>query len=452
MPALFFDCSSGISGDMTVAALLDLGVSPDAFAAELEKLGLSPEFHTHVSQQSRQMIAGTKFDVHLTFDPSSPSDHSGHAHHTHSRNEDGHSHSEPHSHADSHQHTHSDGDHSHGRSYREIRELIEASPLSDRVRRDSLAVFHRIAVAEGRIHGCAPEDVGFHEVGAVDSIVDIVGSCICLELLGNPEIYCSHLFDGIGSIQCAHGTFPLPAPATLEILKGIPLRQIDEPMEFITPTGAALMAEFSRGFGPLPLMQIEKIGYGLGTRDTSPRPNVLRVVMGTTLTEGADPESETITEIVTNIDDTTPEIAGTFPATLLELGALDAFLTPVQMKKNRPGLQLTVLTEKSDADRIAAWILTHTSTFGVRIHDCRRMTLERKLERVATAFGDVLVKFGYLNGRCVRASPEFESFAAAARDHGVPIEQVYHAALHAGAQVRNSQGSRGPEQFTSVDT
>ena len=201
------------------------------------------------------------------------------------------------------------------------------------------------------------------------------------------------------------------------------------------------MAEFSRGFGPLPLMQIDKIGYGLGTRDTSPRPNVLRVILGITLAEGVNPQSETITEVVTNIDDTTPEIAGTFPAALLELGALDAFLTPVQMKKNRPGLQLTVLCEKPDADRIATWLLTHTSTFGVRIHDCRRVKLDRKLEPVTTAYGDVLVKFGYLNGRCVRASPEFESFAAAARNHGVPIEQVYHAALHAGAQICSSQGS-----------
>jgi len=432
MPALFFDCSSGISGDMTVAALFDLGVNRAAFAAELEKLGLSSEFHTHISQQSRQMIAGTKFDVHLTLDPSG---HGGHEHHSHTHGEHGHSHSHSHSH---HYHPHSDSDHSHGRSYREIRELIGASPLSERVRRDSLAVFYRIAIAEGRIHDCAPDDVGFHEVGAVDSIVDIVGACISLELLGNPEIYCSHLFDGTGTIQCAHGTFPLPAPATLEILKGIPLRQIDEPMEFITPTGAALMAEFSRGFGPMPLMQVEKIGYGLGTRDTSQRPNVLRVIMGITLAEGANPESETITEIVTNIDDTTPEIAGTFPAALLEQGALDAFLTPVQMKKNRPGLQLTVLCEKPDVDRIAIWLLTHTSTFGVRIHDCRRVKLDRKLEPVTTAYGDVLVKFGYLNGRCVRASPEFESFAAAARDHRVPIEQVYHAALHAGAQVCSS--------------
>jgi uncharacterized protein (TIGR00299 family) protein len=419
MPALFFDCSSGISGDMTVASLVDLGVDLNALDAELAKLGLANEFHWHASIQSRQMITGTKFDVHVS---------AGATHHDHHHHE-GHSHSHDHDH---------DHDHPHGRSYREIRQLIESAGLSEFVRDRSIAVFHRIAVAEGRIHGCPPEDVGFHEVGAVDSIVDIVAACICLDLLGQPSIHASYLFDGTGSIHCAHGTFPIPAPATMEILKGIPIRQIDEPMEFITPTGAALLAEFCAGFGSMPLMQIEKIGYGLGTRDTSPRPNVLRALFGglVTASTGASIAPDEVVEIVTNIDDTTPEISATFPSELLALGALDAFLTPVQMKKNRPGIQLTVLCEKADADAMATWTLTHTSSFGVRMHHCQRLKLDRKVIPVSTAYGDVLVKFGYLGGQCLQASPEFESYAQAARLHGVPIKEVYESALHAASAYR----------------
>jgi len=413
MPALFFDCSSGISGDMTVASLIDLGVDLDAFDGELAKLGLADEFHWHASTQSRQMITGTKFDVHI----SAGAEHHHHHHH------DGHAHSH---------------DHAHGRTYREIRQLIESSNLSDFVRERSISVFHRIAVAEGRIHGCSPEDVGFHEVGAVDSIVDIVGACICLDLLGQPHVQASHLFDGTGSIHCAHGIFPIPAPATLEILKGIPIRQIDEPLEFITPTGAALLAEFCVGYGPMPTMQIAKIGYGLGTRDTAPRPNVLRVLFGTLVSADAAAHSnaDEVVEIVTNIDDSIPEVSATLPSDLLALGALEAFLTPVQMKKNRPGIQLTVLCEKSDADAMARWILTHTTSFGVRMHPCRRVKLDRKIAPVPTAYGDILVKFGYLDGKCLQASPEFESYAEAARSIGVPIKDVYAAALHAGMEYR----------------
>lgn len=411
MPALFFDCSSGISGDMTVAALLDLGIDREAFLKELAKLGLNAEFHIHISQQSRQMITGTKFDVHVS--------HSGEHHHHH---DDAHGHSHSHSHA-------------HGRSHREIRELIQKTSLSDYVRSKSLAVFHRIAVAEGRIHGCPADDVEFHEVGAVDSIVDIVGACIAFDLLGQPAVYSSHLFDGTGTIQCAHGAFPLPAPATLEILKNIPIRQIDESMEFLTPTGAALIAEFSAGFGPMPLMRVERIGYGLGTRDTAPRPNVLRISLGQLVQE--TPTADTIIEIVTNLDDVTPEIAATFPSTLLELGALDAFMTPVQMKKNRPGVQLTVLSTRQDAERLSDWMLAHTNTFGVRMHECRRMILDREIRTVSTPFGEILVKLGYRHGHCIHASPEFESYAAAAQEHGAPLQEVYVAALHAASSFVN---------------
>ncbi len=391
---------------MTVGALLDLGVDATALAAEFSKLGLDEEFHTHIAKGERQMITGTKFDVHVT---ASAGNHS-------------------HSHSHNHGHDHS---HTHGRSYREIRALIADSELSDFVRERSNAVFHRIAVAEGKIHGCPPEDVGFHEVGAIDSIVDIVGACICLDLLGRPQVYCSNLFDGTGTIDCAHGKFPIPAPATLEILHGIPFRQIDEAMEFITPTGAAIAAEFAREFGPMPLMRVTRTGYGLGTRDTCPRPNVLRALLGELVTD--DQTSDVVIQIETNIDDTTPEVAATFPAALLAEGALEAFLTPVQMKKNRPGFQLTVLCEPDLEPKLSRWILTHTSAFGVRMHECRRRKLAREIVTVQTSYGEISIKLGYLDGHCVQASPEFESYSNAATAHGVPVWEVYLEALRAAA-------------------
>lgn len=404
---------------MTVGALLDLGVDAAALATELSKLGLDAEFHTHIASAARQMITGTKFDVHVM---ASADTHS----HSHSHNhEQGHGHSHTHPHSDTH---------THGRSYREIRELIAASGLSDFVRERSISVFHRIAVAEGKIHGCPPEDVGFHEVGAIDSIVDIVGACICLDLLGRPEVYCSNLFDGTGTIDCAHGKFPIPAPATLEILRGIPFRQIDEEMEFITPTGAALAAEFAREFGPMPLMRVSRTGYGLGTRDTCPRPNVLRALLGELVTD--DQTSDVVVQIETNIDDTTPEVAATFPAALLAEGALEAFLTPVQMKKNRPGFQLTVLCEVDLEQRLTRWILTHTSAFGVRMHKCRRQKLAREIVSVQTAYGEISVKLGHLAGQCVQASPEFESYSNAAAAHGVPVQEAYLEALRAAATFK----------------
>ncbi len=279
MRTLFLDCFAGISGDMSVAALLDLGLSPQALEAELAKLGLTSEYHLRVQRAARQNIAGTKFDVLTTQQPSSSPFALRHSHHQ------------------------------HGRSHAQIRDLINATDLAPPVKKRALATFQRVAVAEGKIHGMPSDDVHFHEVGAIDSIVDIVAFCIGVHLLEIERILVSSLFEGTGFITCAHGRFPLPAPATLEILAGIPLTQIDEPLEFITPTGAAIVAEFGESFGPMPSLRIERIGYGLGTRDTSPRPNVLRAVLAesaTTSTTAA--ETDTITQIETNLDDCTAEL------------------------------------------------------------------------------------------------------------------------------------------------
>jgi uncharacterized protein (TIGR00299 family) protein len=415
MRTLFLDCFSGISGDMAVGALCDLGVDQNLLASELANLGLGAEFHLHFSRQTRCQIEGVKFDVHLH-------------EHAHGR-EPAHEHAGAPQHEHAHGPSHHHGPHTHGRSFRDIRALIDASALSPFVKTRAVAVFHRIAVAEGKIHGMPPAEVHFHEVGAVDSIVDIVAFCVALEALGTPRVLASPLFEGTGFIRCAHGTFPLPAPATLEILAGIPLRQINEPMEFITPTGAALLAEFAEGFGPMPALAVERIGYGVGTRDTPHRPNILRAVLGET---AADAGIDTVTEIETNLDDLSPELLAAATEKLLAAGALDVFVAPIQMKKGRPAFRLTVLTEPARAEEFARMILRETSAFGVRMHDCRRLKLRREHTTVETEFGPISLKLGWLGADLVQAAPEFESCRQAAARAGVPVRAVYLAAQAAG--------------------
>jgi len=409
MRTLFLDCFSGISGDMAVGALCDLGVDRNLLEGELARLGLGDEFHLHFARQTRCQIDGVKFDVHLH----------GHTH----EHEPAHEHAVAHHH--SHEPSHHDEPHAHGRSFADIHALIDACDLSPFVKARALAVFQRIAVAEGKIHGMPPAEVHFHEVGAVDSIVDIVAFCVAFEALGAPRVLASALFEGTGHIHCAHGYFPLPAPATLEILAGIPLRQIDEPMEFITPTGAALLAEFAEGFGPMPALAVERIGYGVGTRDTPHRPNILRAVLGETSTEAA---SDIVTEIETNLDDLSPELLAAATEKLFAAGALDVFVAPIQMKKNRPAFRLTVLTEPARADEFARMILRETSAFGVRMHDCRRLKLRREITPLETPFGAVEIKRGWLGEELVQAAPEFESCRRVAEATGATVREVHLAA------------------------
>jgi uncharacterized protein (DUF111 family) len=326
MKVLFLDCASGISGDMAVGALVDLGVKPSTLEWELSKLALG-DFHMHFEREQRKGVEGIKFGIHEGATHSHEHDeHEHHAHgehdcghehhehgghsHTHEHSHEGHTHEREHSHeghAHEHEHGpdcghahHEHGDHSHAhehpheehshshehhhdehcRSHRDIREMIEHSELSEFVKQRALAIFRRIAEAEGKIHGQSVDDVHFHEVGALDSIADIICACVGIEALGVEKVFVSALHEGHGWIDCAHGRFPVPAPATLEILKGIPIGQIDEPHEMITPTGAAIAAEFAAGFGLMPTMSISRIGYGLGSRDLATRPNVLRAVLG----------------------------------------------------------------------------------------------------------------------------------------------------------------------------
>ncbi|HVY71058.1 MAG TPA: nickel pincer cofactor biosynthesis protein LarC [Verrucomicrobiae bacterium] len=491
MKTLYLDIFSGISGDMFIGALLDLGVDFQQLERELAKLGLDG-YHLHQGRKQKGSIEGVKFDVHLEHEHHQEQAHddarsqphgdhhhaeeddhdyhhapaeSGHQHegeshshspghgdhthtHTHSHHHGEVEHSHPHEHAhgheEDHHHEHSheghpchEHEHEHGRNFAGIKALIHKSALSDWVKQRAIAVFHRVAVAEGKIHGLPPDEVHFHEVGAVDSIVDIVGACIGLELLGKPRVLAAPVVEGTGWVKCAHGRFPVPTAATLEILgaRGVPLTQCEEPHELVTPTGAALLAEFAESFGPMRGLVASRIGYGLGTRDNRTRPNVVRAVLGTTTEEATTPgndwETDTIAVLETNLDDINAEILGNFVERALEQGALDVFHTPVQMKKNRPAVLLTVLCPATEADRFTELMLRETSAFGVRRHLTERRKLRRQFTKAKTTFGEVTIKQGLLNGRVVQAAPEYESCKEAARATGAPLKDVYAAALAA---------------------
>jgi uncharacterized protein (TIGR00299 family) protein len=439
---LYLDIFSGISGDMLLGALIDLGLDFHQLERELEKLRLDG-YHLHATRGQKASIEGVKFNVHLAHEHAHSHEHhepAGHAH-SHSHTHEHHHHHEhhheegdhDHHHEHKHEHKSHEHDHKHGRNFAEIKELISRSALSDWVKQKSIAVFQRIAVAEGKIHGLPPEKVHFHEVGAVDSIIDIVGACVGLELMGKPRVLAGAVVEGTGWINCAHGRFPIPAPATLAILgaRGIPLSQCDEPHELVTPTGAALLAEFVESFGPMQNLVAEKIGFGLGTRDNKTRPNVLRAILGEAAaakTALHDWQTDTVAVLEANLDDINPELLGHFVDHALVAGALDVFHTAIQMKKNRPGVLLTLLCAEGDADKFTEMLLRETTTFGVRRHNSERRKLIREFASVQTSYGEVKVKLGKLDGKIIQAAPEFESCKTLAERAKVPLKQVYAAA------------------------
>jgi uncharacterized protein (TIGR00299 family) protein len=428
MKILYLDLFSGIAGDMFIAALLDLGVDAHRLERELKKLKLDG-YHLHISRQQKSAIAGVKFDVHVAHEHAH-----GHGHH--------------HEHDQRPDHSQDDS-----RDFSEIKRLISRSKLSAWVKQKSIAVFRRIAEAEGKIHGLPPDEVHFHEVGAVDSIVDIVGAAIALEMLGKPRVFASTVIEGTGWIDCAHGRFPVPAPATLAILgaRGVGITQCDEPHELVTPTGAALLAEFVESFGAMENLVAERIGFGLGARENKTRPNVLRAILGTPSKVQSpkskvvatrrhssllDWETDRIAVLETNLDDCTGEILGSFFETALAAGALDVFHTPIQMKKNRPGVLLTVLCAETDADKFSELMLRETTAFGVRKTIAERRKLRREFAGVKTVFGEVTVKIGWLDGKVVQAAPEFESAKKLAAQKGVPVKQIYQAAVQAAKNLK----------------
>lgn len=466
MKTLYLDIFSGISGDMFLGAMIDLGVDAHELERELAKLRLHG-YHLHMGRRQKANIQGVKFDVHLEDDHHHHEhdehhdnhDHHHEHHHGHGSDHDHehahehshghhHDHDEPdHAHDSAHQHDHDheshDGhghphDHAESRDFRTIQGLIAQSALSEWVKEKSISVFRRIAVAEGKIHGHPPEKVHFHEVGALDSIVDIVGTCIALEILGQPRVLAAPVVEGTGWVNCAHGRFPVPTAATLEILgaRGVPVTQCEEPHELVTPTGAALLAEFVEAFGPMQGLVATKVGYGLGSRENDTRPNILRAI----LTESPaavgpkptnDWQMDTITVLETNLDDCTAEILGHCVQQALDAGALDVFHTPIQMKKNRPGVLLSVLCANADADKLTELLLRETSAFGVRRYPAERRKLQREMTEVKTPYGRVAVKLGKLNGQVLQAAPEFESCKQVAAEARVSLKQVYDAARRA---------------------
>ncbi len=384
MKIAYFDCFAGISGDMTLGALIGAGADRDRLRDGLAALGVGG-YRLEVGRRIAGYIEAT--DVRVILD-------------------------EPH--------------HGHHRQLKEILETIRGAPLSDPVKQTSERIFRRLAAAEGLVHGRPPEEVHFHEVGAVDAIVDIVGTAICLEMLGSPKVVSSPMPTFHGYVKGSHGIFPLPAPATAEILRGVPWRKLDIEGELVTPTGAAIIAEIASGFGPLPAMTIESIGYGAGKSDFG-IPNALRVIIGEE--SAASPGSGCITVIETNIDDLNPQFYETAMERLFAAGALDVYMSPIQMKKNRPGTLLSVICDSELAESIAAVVLAETSTFGIRISRWERICLDRRWEEVVTEFGAVRIKIGQRNGSEIQASPEYEDCKRAATEHGVAIRRVYESAL-----------------------
>jgi len=428
MKTLYLDIFSGISGDMFLGAMVDLGVDVTTLKQEIAKLGVEG-YHITTARRQKSNIEGVKFDVHLVDEDADSGDKAAHDH------DYSHSHGHDHSHSHGHEHSHGAGqshEHDKNRNYTQIKKLISESHLSAWVKQKAIAVFHRVAVAEGKVHGMKPEEVHFHEVGAVDSIVDIVGACIALELLGKPRVFAANVVEGTGWVNCAHGRFPVPTTATLEILgaRGIAVTQCEEPHELVTPTGAALLAEFVEQFGLMQNLVATRIGYGLGTRDNQTRPNVLRAVLGSASETASahDWETDTIAVLETNLDDIPAEVLGNFVEKALAAGVLDVFHTSIQMKKNRPGVLLTVLCAREEADRFSHLILTETSAFGVRRSLVERRKLQRESITVTTPYGPVEVKVGRLDGKPIQRAPEYETCKRLAYAANVPVKEIITAA------------------------
>ncbi|MBS4197199.1 nickel pincer cofactor biosynthesis protein LarC [Lederbergia citri] len=441
MKALYIDCFSGISGDMMVGALIDAGASPEKIESELKKLNVSG-YEIKCSRVMKEGISSIKFDVILDeehthgHDHHHNHDHSHHKHHHHGHNHDhGHHH---HNHDHSHQEHHHGHDHSHDEyhhhqhsRYADIVKLIDESELSPKVKERSKQIFAPIAKSESKIHNMSIEDVHFHEVGAVDSIVDIVATAIALEELEIEKIITSYVPLGSGKIRISHGVYPVPAPATLDMMKNVPIAPTDLPYELTTPTGAGIIVSQSDSYGTLPAMKISSIGYGAGTRNIPGRPNVLRVIVGELLEENEQivGKKETITVIECHMDDMTGEAFGYVMEKLLEEGALDVYYTPIFMKKNRPGTLVTVLAPENREANLTEILFKETTTLGVRKNKWSRSILDRKITEAETAFGPIKIKQALKKGQVIRAVPEYEDVKKVASEHGVSFQEVYNAAL-----------------------
>ena len=383
----YFDCFSGISGNMTLGALIDLGVSPRWLDETLREEVPLDGFSLQVTRVEKHGIVARHAEVRIT-------------------------------------------DQTSRRNYSAIRDLIRESRLAEAVKARSLDIFKRLAVAEAAIHGCSVEEVHFHEVGGQDALVDIIGTALCLERLGIRRVISSKIPTGSGFVSAGHGRLPLPAPATLEILKEVPIYGTEIRRELVTPTGAAIIASLAESFEPLPELKVRNIGYGAGTANLEERPNLLRIICG-------DPEQvgdeELLVVIETNIDDMNPEIFGYLMDRLFEKGALDVYWIPIHMKKNRPGVMVQALCPPKARDALIRRLLSETTTTGVRHRKVRRRTLPRELISLETPYGRIPVKRIALADGTHRIVPEYEECRKIARERDIPIGQVYETIIRSAA-------------------
>ncbi len=395
MKVLYYDCFCGISGDMNLGALIDLGVPKEYLIDELQKLNMEKEFKLEIRKGEKCGITGVKVDVILENEHKHEHKHHGHSH--------GHEH--------------------HHRTFADVKKIISNSNLSDSVKKISIDIFFEVAIAEAKVHGKTIDEVHFHEVGAVDSIVDIVGAGICLDYLKVDKVYASSVQVGGGFVKCAHGVMPVPAPATAEILKDVPTKSGLVEFETTTPTGAGILKASVSKYTDNLEIAIEKIGYGLGTRDLEV-PNILRAYIGTAR-ENAMTRKERQFILETNIDDMNSELFNFTEKLLFENGALDVYKTPIIMKKGRPAVKLSVLFDGLNRAQIQDVIFKNTTVAGVREYAVDKYMLEREFSYVATKFGKVKVKNLFYNGEFLRCKPEYDDCEKIAYENAVSINDVY---------------------------
>lgn len=390
MKTLYVDCFAGIAGDMFIGALLNLVKDPEFFRNEIRKITAlsSEEYELVIERSTKNGIAGINFDVHL------------HHHHEHD-----------------HDHEH----HHHHRHLADIEAMISGSTLSQRVKREAIRAFSILAEAEANVHGTTVDKIHFHEVGAVDSIIDITGAFILMEALGWPRVIFSPLNVGSGTVTCAHGVLPVPAPATEYLLRGLPVFSAGSPMERTTPTGALLAKILADGFGPLPSGRITASGFGFGNRESDDMPNALRAMMIETAGEIAGLVREKLTLIECNIDDMNPQDYEVVSEKLFGNGALDVWTESIAMKKGRPGIKFCCLTVPDDAVNLSRIILTNTTTQGVRLKDYDRLRLNWRIEEADTSLGKVRVKITELDGEILRCVPEYEDVKSLALLHNISM-------------------------------
>ncbi len=386
MKIAYFDCFSGAAGDMITASMIDAGLDFEFLKGRIATLGIK-KFEIKAVETKRAGLHA------MSFVPVIPDEH-------------------------------------HHRNLEDITKIIKNSGITDKAKQTAIAIFERLAKAEAAVHGKDPKDVHFHEVGALDSIVDIVSAAVGLDTLGIEKVYCSPLAVGGGLIKMAHGQFPAPAPATLELLKGVPTVAGPIDKELLTPTGAAILTTVAAGFGPMPQMKIEATGYGAGTMDCVQFPNVVRLILGQ-MTEVSEATADSVCLLETNIDDVSPEVVACAMDKLLGEGALDVWTEPITMKHNRPAVKLSALCNVGDIGKVEQTIFSAGLTFGIRRQLMQRSKLAREFVTVATRFGDIKIKVGKWGDKVVNAKPEFADCARAAEKHNASVKEVLEAAMRA---------------------